>query len=78
MASDMYGREADEFRTAPLWGLGLKQKVNGSLNLLHDGRAKTITQAIEFHSGEAKGAKGAFDRLSKADRKALIAYLNTL
>lgn len=76
--SDMYGRKADEFRTAPLWGLGLKQKVNGSLNLLHDGRAKTIDQAIRNHGGEAKAAKGAYDKLSKADKQALIAYLNTL
>ena len=72
------GRDADEFRTAPLWGIGLVQTVNGSLNLLHDGRAKTINQAILFHGGEAKISRNRYAKLSPQDKKSIVAYLNTL
>lgn len=71
-------RGADEFKTAPLWGLGLSKDVNGSLNLLHDGRAKTISQAIYLHGGEGLASRTNYQKLSNKDKKAIIAYLNTL
>ena len=70
--------ERTEWRTAPLWGLGLLKTVNGSVQLLHDGRAATFEEAILWHGGEARGARDRFARLPKAERSALIAFLKTL
>jgi CxxC motif-containing protein (DUF1111 family) len=77
-ATALPGREADEFRTAPLWGLGLIEKVNGSLHLLHDGRATTIDQAIRFHGGEAQQSRDLYRGLPRTQRQAVIAYLESL
>lgn len=77
-AGDIEGRDADEFRTAPLWGLGLRQTVNGSLFLLHDGRATSIDQAILFHAGEATKAKSDYKNLSQKEKDQLLTYLNSL
>ena len=54
-----------EWRTAPLWGIGLQQAVNGHTRLLHDGRARNVTEAILWHGGEAEKSKEAFRTLSK-------------
>ena len=67
-----------EWRTAPLWGLGYLMEVNQQIALLHDGRAQSIEEAILWHGGEAKGSKQKFTQLSKADREALLAFLNSL
>ena len=67
-----------EWRTAPLWGLGLIPQVNGHTLLLHDGRARGFAEAILWHDGEAAAAREAFRNASKADRDALIAFLNSL
>lgn len=67
-----------EWRTTPLWGLGLRARVQGYLALLHDGRARTIPEAILWHGGEAEAAKEAFRKMPKADRAALEAFLNSL
>jgi CxxC motif-containing protein (DUF1111 family) len=69
-----------EWRTAPLWGIGLVSLVNNNngMFLLHDGRARTIEEAILWHGGEALNAKNAFMKLSKADRNALIKFVNDL
>lgn len=67
-----------EWRTPPLWGLGLIQTVNGHDNLLHDGRARGFAEAILWHGGEAEAAKEQFRNASKAERKALIAFLESL
>ncbi len=69
---------ADEFRTAPLWGFGLREKVNGSLNLLHDGRASSVEEAIDFHGGEAEQIRKSYFALDKADKNLLLSYLNSL
>jgi CxxC motif-containing protein (DUF1111 family) len=67
-----------EWRTAPLWGIGLTKTVNGHTRLLHDGRARGIADAILWHGGEAEAAKEAF-RIASADtRAALIAFLEAL
>ncbi len=67
-----------DWRTAPLWGIGLSKQVNGSTNLLHDGRARDVTEAILWHGGEAKAAREAFAGFSRADRDALVAFVNSL
>ena len=67
-----------EWRTPPLWGLGLLETVNGHNNLLHDGRAQTITEAILWHGGEAEQSRNLFIQLSIEERKAIIAFLNSL
>ena len=67
-----------EWRTAPLWGIGLTSKVQAGATFLHDGRARTLAEAILWHGGEAEAAKEAFRTASKADRDALIAFLSTL
>ncbi|MEL6181049.1 MAG: di-heme oxidoredictase family protein, partial [Myxococcota bacterium] len=80
-----------EWRTAPLWGLGLGPCVTGGVvgphqqqvcephaSYLHDGRARTITEAILWHGGEAQAAKQAFEELAAEDREALLRFLESL
>jgi CxxC motif-containing protein (DUF1111 family) len=67
-----------EWRTPPLWGIGLTNTVNGHTNFLHDGRARNLTEAIMWHSGEAENAKNEFKNSPKAYRDALIKFLNSL
>ena len=65
-----------DWRTAPLWGLA--QAVDAGSRLLHDGRARTIEEAILWHGGEAEAAKARYARLAREDREALIRFLSTL
>jgi CxxC motif-containing protein (DUF1111 family) len=67
-----------EWRTPPLWGLGLIPKVNGHSTLLHDGRARGVAEAILWHGGEAKAARERFRELPKADREALVRFVESL
>jgi CxxC motif-containing protein (DUF1111 family) len=67
-----------EWRTPPLWGLGLIPAVNGHHNLLHDGRARGPAEAILWHGGEAEAAKEAFRTAPRDERDALIAFLMSL
>jgi CxxC motif-containing protein (DUF1111 family) len=67
-----------EWRTPPLWGIGLLQTVNGHTALLHDGRARTIEEAILWHGGEAQTANNNFKALPETDREALIKFLESL
>lgn len=67
-----------EWRTPPLWGLGLVPTVNGHDNLLHDGRARGFAEAILWHGGEAEAAKEAFRTAPKDERAALVAFLRSL
>ncbi|MCX6183029.1 MAG: c-type cytochrome [Bacteroidetes bacterium] len=67
-----------EWRTPPLWGIGLFQTVNGHTFYLHDGRARSLEEAILWHGGEAVSAKYKFVAMSKTDRDALIRFLNSL
>jgi len=59
-------------------GIGLAQVVRGSVTFLHDGRARTLDEAILWHGGEAQAAREAFRTASEADRRALLAFLATL
>jgi CxxC motif-containing protein (DUF1111 family) len=67
-----------EWRTAPLWGVGLLEKTTGIPYYLHDGRARTLEEAILWHDGEAKNAKQQFMQLSNADRGRIIKFLQSL
>ena len=67
-----------EWKTPPLWGIGLTQIVNGHNNFLHDGRARTLTEAIMWHQGEASQSANYFQNLSTSDREALIKFLESL
>ncbi|MCY3724628.1 MAG: c-type cytochrome [Candidatus Poribacteria bacterium] len=67
-----------EWRTPPLWGIGLVRRVNGHTNFLHDGRARDLMEAILWHGGEAEASRQAVEQMSKAERDALIAFLESL
>ena len=67
-----------EWRTAPLWGIGLTKTVSGHTYFLHDGRARNVTEAILWHGGEAENARDAFAGLGKVDREKLVAFVNSL
>jgi len=71
-------KEARLWRTAPLWGLGSQNLVNGHMRLLHDGRARGIKEAILWHGGEAHPSKKAFTKLSPSDRADLLSFLSSL
>ena len=69
------------WRTAPLWGIGYTEKVmgnNGQVGYLHDGRARSLTEAILWHGGEASAARQRFQALPKTDRDSLLAFLKSL
>lgn len=70
--------EGTEWRTPPLWGIGLVQVVSSDATFLHDGRARTLDEAILWHGGEATAARDAFRNAPKQQRDALIAFLQTL
>ncbi|WP_338876133.1 di-heme oxidoredictase family protein [Spirosoma sp. SC4-14] len=67
-----------EWRTPPLWGIGLIKLVNRHTYLLHDGRARSVEEAILWHAGEAKKAADGFRNLSKKDRDALVTFVQSL
>lgn len=69
---------AQEWRTPPLWGIGLAQVVNPQAGFLHDGRARTLLEAVLWHGGEAQAARSAVLALSTAERDALLAFLGSL
>ncbi len=69
---------ASDWRTPPLWGIGLSKQVNGSTNFLHDGRARNLQEAIVWHGGEASASRDAFAKLTKQERADLIAFLQAL
>jgi CxxC motif-containing protein (DUF1111 family) len=72
------GASGSEWRTPPLWGIGLTAGVSGGEAYLHDGRARTLEEAILWHGGEAEASKEAFRTLPSADRAALIKFLKSL
>ena len=67
-----------QWRTAPLWGIGLTQAVNGHTQFLHDGRARNLLEAILWHGGEAQTAKNQVLEFDAEQRQALLAFLNSL
>ncbi len=71
-------KEGREWRTPPLWGVGLIPAVNGHQQLLHDGRAAGVAEAVLWHDGEARAARERFRQTPKPDRDALVAFVNDL
>ena len=70
---------ASEWRTPPLWGLGLsKNSQGGQVFLMHDGRAKSIEEAILLHGGEATQSKNSFQQLSSTDKSRILKFLESL
>jgi CxxC motif-containing protein (DUF1111 family) len=67
-----------EWRTPPLWGIGLTETVNGHTQFLHDGRARNLLEAILWHGGEAEAAKQQVLTFNVDERSALLAFLNSL
>ncbi|MCQ4316929.1 thiol oxidoreductase [Stutzerimonas zhaodongensis] len=72
---DATGRE---WRTPPLWGIGLTQTVSDHTQFLHDGRARNLLEAVLWHGGEAEPAKRAVLEFDSAERSALLAFLESL
>lgn len=70
--------KGQEWRTPPLWGIGLTETVSDHTFFLHDGRARNLTEAIIWHGGEAETAKNNFMRLDKPERDNLIKFLESL
>lgn len=67
-----------EWRTAPLWGIGLTEQVSGHTYFLHDGRARSLLEAILWHGGEAQSQRDAVAAMPAEDRTALIRFLESL
>ena len=67
-----------EWRTAPLWGIGLTEAVNGHSFFLHDGRARGLLEAVLWHGGEAEAAKQRVAAMTEEEREALLAFLRSL
>ncbi|MDE6655215.1 MAG: thiol oxidoreductase [Muribaculaceae bacterium] len=68
----------NEWRTTPLWGIGLQEKVNGHTYFLHDGRARNFVEAIMWHGGEGEASKELFRKMPREDRNALVKFLQSL
>ncbi|MCO5229771.1 MAG: hypothetical protein M9958_01315 [Chitinophagales bacterium] len=73
-----YLADGREWRTSPLWGLGLTHIVNPKARFLHDGRAKTIEEAILWHGGEAESVTTKYKELTKKEREQLLFFLKSL
>ncbi|MDF0603334.1 di-heme oxidoredictase family protein [Psychromarinibacter sp. C21-152] len=67
-----------EWRTPPLWGIGMTERVSGHTYFLHDGRARSLLEAILWHGGEAQAQRDAVARMPPEDRAALITFLESL
>lgn len=67
-----------EWRTAPLWGIGLTETVSGHTFFLHDGRARNLLEAILWHGGEAEESKQRVINMTPAERASLLKFLNSL
>ena len=73
-----FDANGQEWRTPPLWGIGLVETVNGHTMFLHDGRARNIAEAILWHGGEGAAARDSFKAFTKEEREALIRFLESL
>ncbi|WP_046110955.1 di-heme oxidoreductase family protein [Aquincola tertiaricarbonis] len=73
-----YLASGSQWRTPPLWGIGLIQDVNGHMRLLHDGRARGVLEAVLWHGGEAQASRDGVLKLNKQDREALVKFVESL
>jgi CxxC motif-containing protein (DUF1111 family) len=72
------GQDSTEWRTPPLWGVGLTRQVSGHTQFLHDGRARSLEEAVLWHGGEGQAARDGFAALPAPDRALLIQFLESL
>ncbi|MEM0909442.1 MAG: di-heme oxidoredictase family protein [Pseudomonadota bacterium] len=73
-----YDADGREWRTPPLWGIGLQQQFRSKTRYLHDGRAKTLEEAILWHGGEGAKSRDKFINFNKSDRESLIAFIKSI
>lgn len=73
-----YLADGNEWRTPPLWGIGLIETVNDHSMLLHDGRARNIEEAILWHGGEASSSTANFKALNQSERESILKFLSSL
>jgi CxxC motif-containing protein (DUF1111 family) len=73
-----FGASGSEWRTAPLWGIGLVETVNGHTRFLHDGRARTLEEAVLWHGGEAAASQRKYVALDANELEELLAFLRSL
>ncbi len=73
-----FDASGSEWRTPPLWGIGLVETVNGHTRFLHDGRARNLLEAILWHGGEATAAQQKVRAMNKTERAALLRFLHSL
>lgn len=73
-----FNASGNEWRTPPLWGIGLTLLVNGHTHFLHDGRARNLQEAILWHEGEAKSSRDQFKKLNKSERSAILKFILSL
>lgn len=74
----VFQASGSEWRTAPLWGIGLTRQVSGSEHYLHDGRARTLLEAILWHGGEAQASRQKVVKMTAEQRNDLVAFLQSL
>lgn len=67
-----------EWRTPPLWGLGLLRSIHGRLRLLHDGRARSVEEAVLWHGGEARAARQRYEALAEGERASVVRFVESL
>ena len=73
-----YLASGSEWRTPPLWGVGLARAMGKHVGLLHDGRARSVEEAILWHAGEAEASRERFAGLDAGQRSALVAFVRSL
>ena len=73
-----FSADGSEWRTPPLWGIGLTDDINGHTRFLHDGRARSVEEAILWHGGEAERSRNRYQSLSEKRRETLLAFLDAL
>jgi len=74
----VFNAAGNEWRTPPLWGIGLTSTVNNEFGYLHDGRARSVQEAILWHGGEAASARDQYSQMASDDREKLLAFLDSL
>ena len=67
-----------QWKTPPLWGIGLFRDVNGHARLLHDGRAEGVLEAVLWHGGEAEASRQQVLKMNRAERAALVRFVESL
>jgi CxxC motif-containing protein (DUF1111 family) len=75
---DDFLADGRQWKTAPLWGIGLIRAVNGHQRLLHDGRADGVLEAILWHGGEATASRAAVLKMNRPERAALVSFVEAL